>query len=212
MSLIQVVQEEISDNLDRRRFEITNLRRVLLNYVGKPLESTVVRMAIPLLYANWEGYIKEICQLYLEHIERSGTKSRELKADLLGYLWSSSLRPLTGGLNFENKKTFAELALHRMDDCVKFSKSERNINTKANLNFEVLKDIANHLCFNISLLNTYKRHLNGLVNLRNNIAHGSFPSSMDYYIFNEHAESVIGLMEGFENIVIYNLEIRNFCS
>ncbi len=30
MSLIQVVQEEISDNLDRRRFEITNLRRVLV--------------------------------------------------------------------------------------------------------------------------------------------------------------------------------------
>jgi hypothetical protein len=212
MSLIQVVQEEISDNLDRRRFEITNLRRVLLNYVGKPLESTVVRMAIPLLYANWEGYIKEVCQLYLEYIERSGTKSNELKADLLGYLWSSSLRPLTGGLNFENKKTIAELALHRMDDCVKFSESERNINTKANLNFEVLKNIANHLCFNISLLNTYKRHLNRLVNLRNNIAHGSFPSSMDYDIFNEQAESVIGLMEGFENIVIYNLEIRNFCS
>lgn len=114
MSLLQVTQEEISDNLDKRRFEITNLRRVLLNYVGKPLESTVVRMAIPLLYANWEGYVKEVCQLYLEYIERSGTKNRELKADLLGYLWSSSLRPLTGGLNFENKKAIAELALHRM--------------------------------------------------------------------------------------------------
>jgi len=104
MSLLQITQEEISDNLDKRRFEITNLRRVLLNYVGKPLESTVVRMAIPLLYANWEGYVKEVCQLYLEYIERSGTKNRELKADLLGYLWSSSLRPLTGGLNFEKKK------------------------------------------------------------------------------------------------------------
>jgi hypothetical protein len=212
MSLIQVVQEEISDNLDRRRFEITNLRRVLLSYVGKPLESTVVRMAIPLLYANWEGYVKEVCQLYLEYIERSGTKNCELKADLLGYLWSSSLRPLTGGLNFEKKKAIAELALHRMDDCVKFSENERNIHTKANLKFEVLQDIADHLCFNISLLNTYKRHLNSLVKLRNNIAHGSFPSSMDYDIFNEHAESVIGLMEGFENIVIYNLDIRNFCS
>ncbi len=172
----------------------------------------MVRMAIPLLYANWEGYIKEVCQLYLEYIERSGTKSRELKADLVGYLWSSSLKSLTGGLNFEKKKAIAELALHRMGDCVKFSESERNIYTKANLNFEVLKDIADHLCFNISLLNTYKRHLNRLVNLRNNIAHGSFPSSMDYDIFNGHAESVIGLMEGFENIVIYNLDIRNFCS
>ena len=64
-----------------------------------------------------------------------------MKADLLGYLWSSSLRPLTSGLNFEKKKTIAELALHRMDDCVEFSRSERNINTKANLNFDVLKDI-----------------------------------------------------------------------
>ena len=35
---------------------------------------------------------------------------------------------------------------------------------------------------------------------------------MDYDIFNEHAESVTGLMEGFENIVIHNLDIRNFCS
>ncbi len=99
-----------------------------------------------------------------------------------------------------------------MDDCVKFSESERHINTKTNLNFEVLKDIADHLCFNISLLNKYERHLNTLVNLRNNIAHGSFPSSMDYDIFNEHAESVIGLMEGFENTVIHNLDLRNYCS
>ena len=212
MGIVQVTEEENSENLDKRRFEITNLRRVLLNYVGKPLESTVTRMAIPLLYANWEGYVKEVCQLYLEYIERSGTKNRELKADLLGYLWSSSLRPLTGGLNFEKKKAIAELALHRMDDCVRFSENERNIHTKANLKFEVLQDIADHLCFNISLLNTYKRHLNSLVNLRNNIAHGSFPSSMDYDIFNERAESVIGLMEGFENIVIYNLGLRNFCS
>ncbi len=34
--------------------------------------------------------------------------------------------PFTGGLNFENKKAIAELALHGMDDCVKFSESERN--------------------------------------------------------------------------------------
>jgi len=212
MNLIQVTKEEISENLDKRRFEITNLRRVLLNYVNKPLESIVVRMAIPLLYANWEGYVKEICQLYLEYIERSGTKNRELKADVLGYSWSSSLKPLTGGLNFEKKKSIAELALHRMDDCVRFSENERNINTKANLNFEVLADIANHLCLDISLLNTYKHHLNRLVNLRNNIAHGSFPSAMDYDIFNENAESIMGLMESFENTIIHNLDQRNFCS
>jgi len=212
MGIVEVTKEEISENLDKRRFEITNLRRVLLNYVGKPLESTAIRMAIPLLYANWEGYVKEVCQLYLEYIERSGTKNRQLKAEVLGYLWSSSLRPLTGGINFEKKKFIAELALNSMDDIVKFSESERNIDTKSNLNFDILENISAHLCFDISFLTPYRRHLNALVNLRNNIAHGSFPSTMDYDTFDEYAKSILELMENFENIIIHNLTNRNFCS
>ena len=191
---------------------MTNLRRVLLNHVGKPLESTAVRMAIPLLYANWEGYVKEVCQLYLEYIENSGTTNRELKAELLGYLWSPSLKPLAGGLNFEKKKAIAGLALNCMDDCVKFAESEKHINTKSNLNFDILKDVAAHLCFDITPLQSWKRHLNALVNLRNNIAHGSFPSTMNYDIFEEHAYSVMSLMEAFEHIILLSLKLRNFCS
>jgi hypothetical protein len=95
---------------------------------------------------------------------------------------------------------------------VKFSESERSINTKSNLNFDVLKDIADHLCFNISILNKHKRHLNALVNLRNNIAHGSFPSTLNYDLFNEYAESIMLLMADFENIVLDNLELRKFCN
>jgi len=212
MGIVEVTKEEISENLDRRRFEITNLRRVLLNYVGKPLESTVTRMAIPLLYANWEGYVKEVCQLYLEYIERSGTKNRELKAEVLGYLWSSSLKSLTGGISFEKKKIIAELALNSMDDIVKFSESERKIDTKSNLNFDILENISAHLCFDVSFLAPYRRHLNALVNLRNNIAHGSFPSTMDYDTFDDYAKSILELMENFENIIIRNLTNRNFCS
>ena len=194
MGIVEVTKEEISENLDKRRFEITNLRRVLLNYVGKSLESTVTRMAIPLLYANWEGYVKEVCQLYMEYIERSGTKNRELKAEMLGYLWSSDIRPLTGGINFEKKKC------------------ERNINTKSNLNFGILENISAYLCFDVSFLIPYRHRLNALVNLRNNIAHGSFPSTMDYDIFDEYAKSILELMENFENIIIHNLANRNFCS
>ena len=145
MSISESIIEEITDNLDKRRLEITNLRRVLLNYTGKPLEVTIVRMTIPLLYATWEGYVKEVCQLYLEHIEKSGTLNRELKADLLGYLWTSFLKPLTGGLNFERKKTIANLALNCMDNCVKFAPGEKNIDTKSDLNFDNLVEIARNL-------------------------------------------------------------------
>lgn len=212
MGIVEVTKEEISENLDKRRFEITNLRRVLLNYVGKPLELTVTRMAIPLLYANWEGYVKEVCQLYLEYIERSGTKTRELKPEMIGYLWSPSLKVLAGGINFEKKKCIANLALNSMDDIVSFSESERNIDTKSNLNFDILENISAHLCFDVSFLVPYRHHLNALVNIRNNIAHGSFPSNMDYDTFDEYAKSILKLMENFENIIIHNLSNRSFCS
>ena len=212
MGKAEVFIEEIVENLDQRRFEITKLRRVLLNYIGKPLELTVTRMTIPLLYANWEGYIKEVCLLYLEYIENTEVKTRELRAEILGYLWSSSLKPLAGGVDFEKKKRVAELALNSMDDFVKFSKSERNVDTKSNLNFEILESISVYFCIDVSSLFSYRHHLNALVNIRNNIAHGAFPSTMGYDTFNTYAKSVLELMENFENAIIQSLTNRNFCS
>lgn len=211
MSLNNVILEEITDNLDKRRLEITNLRRVLLNYVDKPLEKTAVKMAIPLLYANWEGYVREVCQLYLEFIEASGIRIRELMPGLLGYLWTSALKPLTGGLNFERKKVVAELALNSMENPVRFADSERIINTKSNLNFDILMDIATHLCLDNNAFMPRKHHLNALVHLRNNIAHGSIPNGLNYNIFEKYASSLIDLMEEFEKIIVNALDKRNFC-
>ena len=210
MSLVETVLEEISDNLDQRRLEITNLRRVVQNYIEKPLETTAIRMAIPMLYAHWEGYVRETCQLYLEYIETSGTKVRELQAGLLAYLWTSALKPLVGGLDFARKKVVAELALTCMENPVKFADSERIINTKSNLNFDVLRDIAVHLCLDISTLMPWRSHLDALVHLRNNIAHGARPRTLDYTNFEEHASSLISLMEEFERSLIRALEDRSF--
>lgn len=212
MSLTETVIEEITTNLDERRLEITNLRRVVQNYIGKPLETTAIRMAIPMLYANWEGYIREVCQMYLEYIENCGTKIGELRADLLAYLWTSALKPLAGGLNFTRKKAIAELALTCMENPVIFADSERMINTRSNLTFDVLEDIAAHLCLDISALMPWRRHLDALVNLRNNIAHGSRPRTLDCQIFEEHASSLIVLMEEFERSLIRTLEDHSFCT
>jgi hypothetical protein len=211
MTSVETVLEEIANNLDQRRLEITNIHRVIQSYIGKSLEPTAVRMAVPMLYAHWEGYVREVCQLYLEYIESSGVKIRELRSDLLGYLWTSALKPLAGGLNFVRKKAIAELALACMENPVKFAESERAINTKSNLNFDVLEDIAAHLCLDLSSLLPWKKHLNALVHLRNHIAHGSRPQTLDYSHFQEHASAVIELMEAFERSLFQALRGRSFC-
>ena len=99
-----------------------------------------------------------------------------------------------------------------MDNPVQFANNERTINTKSNLNFDVLVDIATHLCLDTLALQPQKHHLNTLVHIRNNIAHGSFPTALNYDIFEEHASSLICLMEEFENIILSTLEKRSFCT
>jgi hypothetical protein len=210
MSLSESLVEEITGNLDARRLEITNLRRIVQNYVGKALEATAVRMAIPMLYAQWEGYIREVCQLYLECIEKSGMKVRELRADLVAHLWTGRLKPLVGGVSFEKKRDIALLALTSLDTPVKFAESERMINTKSNLSFDVLEDIADHLCLDITGLNPSKRHLDALVHIRNNIAHGSRPRTLDVGFFEEQATFLLKLMEDFEHALIDALETQRF--
>ena len=212
MNALQSVLENITNNLEQRRLEITKVRRVTLNWEGKPLEATVVGMAVPMIYAHWEGYVKEVCQLYLEYVESSVGCSRELHVDLLGYMWTPELQRLTGGLNSERKRAVAELALNSHRAPVVFSETEKEIDTKANLWFSVLESIAESLCLDITRLGTWRRHLNALVHIRNNIAHGARPRSLTCSDFEEYASKTLALMEAFEDVIVSALTKRTFCT
>ena len=202
---------QIAENLDLRRLEITNLRRIILDHVGKPLESTAVRMSLPMLYALWEGYVKVACQLYIEHIEATVATANQLQPALLGYLWTPVLRRISGGLNFEHRKAIAEHALTQVSKSIKFEDREKTVNTRSNLRSSVLDEIANNLCLDISALAAQKHKLDTFVNIRNNIAHGSNPRRLRHADFEEHAEVVIWLMEEFERVLGNSIEKRSFC-
>lgn len=196
---------QITENLDLRRLEITNVRRILLNHVGKTLEGTAVRMAVPMVYAHWEGYVKEACQLYLEYIEGAVATAGQLQPAILGYLWTPTLRPITGGLSFERRKAVAECALSEVGKPIRFGDAEKTIKTSSNLNFSVLKRIANDLCLDINSLVPRKRYLNAFVHMRNNIAHGSRPQTLRYSDFDRQVQEMLALMEDFEQTVLKSL-------
>lgn len=210
MDELELLIQEIAENLDKRRSEFTKLRRMILNYAGKPLEVTAVRMGIPMIYAEWEGYVREVCQLYLEHVESAVDRCKELKPAMLGYLWTPVLRPLTGGLNTERKRILAETILSCLDGSVSFSDTEKAIDTKSNLNYEVLEMIASSFCLDIDRLVGWKSHLNALVHLRNNIAHGSRPTSLTFSDFDHNASTTLQLMESFENVLVSALITKSY--
>jgi len=211
MNSLEALLEQITNNLDERRLEFTNLRRVVLDYEGKPLEPTVVRMGIPIIYANWEGYVKEICQLYLEYIETTVSRCNYLQPAILGYLWTPLLRPISGGFNHERSKSVAEHALFKLLEPVSFSSNEKAIDTKSNLKYSVLKEICTCLCLDITTLTRWEKHINALVNLRNNISHGVPPEKLMYSEFCSYIHQTLEIMEAFEHVIISALSSKAFC-
>ena len=211
MGYLSTLFEAIAENLDQRRLEFTNIRRVVLRFVGGPLESAASRMAVPMIYALWEGFVKEVCQLYIEHIEQSVSVAAHLQPAILGHMWTPELRPLAGGLNFSRKKSVAEVALAVDSAPVLFSNTEREVNTKSNLNYAVLEDIAAHLCLDISAMAGWRASLNALVNLRNNVAHGARPQGLSYKEIDDYASHTLSLMEAFEAVLSEAARNRAFC-
>ena len=82
---------------------------ILLLLIKIKIKLFLLNQSVKISFVNSLKQIVMISRGYVsferEFLTISRTKSCELKADLLGYLRSSSLRPLTGGLNFENKKS-----------------------------------------------------------------------------------------------------------
>jgi MAE_28990/MAE_18760-like HEPN len=210
--MTEIVFSSIAANIDTRRLEITRLRRIIVQFSNSTLETTVVRMSIPMLYAHWEGCVKETCQIYIEYIEDAVPTAGCLKPAILGYLWTYELRKLSGGVGFDKKHSIAKLALTALGKPVCFRDAERTVDTKSNLNFDALEEISKHLCLDISSLREDKRHLDALVNLRNNIAHGANPSGLEASDFEQYASSVLKYIEKFEMVLREAILSRSFCS
>lgn len=92
-----------------------------------------------MIYAVWEGYVKEVCQLYLQYIEKTVSRVADLDPAIIGYLWTPELRPLTGGLKFSHKTSIARLALETNSNPVVFHRAEKEINYTPTLAFYVDK-------------------------------------------------------------------------
>ena len=210
MADLQSTVEQITNNLTDRSVQFRQIERATVGFAGKTLESTVVTMAIPMVYAHWEGYVKDACQLYLEHIEHSVRSGYDLSPFLLGYLWSPVLRPLTGGTNSQRRADVAVEAVRSLHSPVTFSESEKSVSTRSNLNFAQLENIGQLLCIDIKALSTHRRHLNSLVNFRNNIAHGSIPGQLRFSDLVPRIASTEELMKGFERQIIDALSRRTF--
>ena len=131
---------------------------------------------------------------------------------LLGYLWTPILQPLVGSLSRQKKHDVAQSILHALDTSVVFSDTQKAVYTASNLNYSMLEKMAASICLDVTPLSPCKRRLDALVNLRNQIAHGAKHKALTRSDFENHAATVMALMETFEQVLISAIHKRAFCA
>lgn len=160
----------------------------------------VMRSAIPMFYAHWEGYIKSSSDKYLEYISSKRIKYKHLHANLF-YLCSEGLLREAGDSSVKRK---IEILWDIISSTEKTNKHRHNtkIKTKSNLRWEVLEEICTILGLDAAVFDNEEEYINKkLCDRRNFIAHGQ-EVYFDISDIIEMKDKTVSLMRTYKNLII----------
>lgn len=165
-----------------------------------PKQTALLRCAIPIIYAHWEGFVKHSCELYLEYVSNRNEVLKDLKPQFIAIALRNYIQAQE--INKISERTKAvEYIINNLDLSTSLP-TQNVIKTKSNLKFVVFEDICHMLCINIDEFTKKKSMIDELVNSRNTIAHGNY-LKINYKMFCDFYEDIIKLLE------ILRTEIEN---
>jgi len=190
--------DEMSMEFAWRKKELSGLKGLVATHENNHKCDLLIRAAVTLLYAHWEGFVKNTGTFYLEFVSRQELKHSTLAPSFLAtalgkkvrkVAHSSTIQPCLEVVEFFQKESSAKSSLDW----------KSTIRTRSNLSSEVLREIVTILGLDYSRFSTKEKLLDErLLKNRNNIAHGrhlfvTFAEYMDLH------EEVFGMMQDFFN-------------
>lgn len=186
-------KEELIDYLTAdlawRKKELTTLYNNVETANSKNL-STALRCASVLLYAHWEGFVKNSAESYLTYIKFQKLNLNQVNSNILAL----SLKQKISEFSLTNKATlhvqFIDFFQKNLNEKASFSETD-SIKTQSNLNSIILKEIFATIGLDITNYDLKSNLIDKqLLKYRNDIAHGNQPplNKQEYKIL--HAEII----------------------
>lgn len=200
MRTVEDLIEAVSHDLVWRKKELTELKVLVDGNGGKVKQRVLIRAAIALLYAHWEGFVKKASGYYLKYVALQRANLDQLQTNFLVLSARSAAAEASGNGGFKNGMDLAEFYLNCAGKRANVP-HRKIIDTRSNLGSGVLREILVLLGLDDSGFATRMQFIDGkLVNPRNHVAHGE-----DLHItpeeYQELHESVMALIEEFRNKV-----------
>ena len=206
------LQNEIDKEMAWRKKELTAIK-ANISSSRKFAKDTALRSGIALLYAHWEGAIKNIAHFYLVYVSSLRLPYNSIKPNFLAISIKYDLSIF---------ETTAKATLHeKIVTSIIGKQSEKShiptkdiIKTSSNLNSEVFIEIMASIGLDCTNYETsYKLIDDVLLNMRNKIAHGErlgHELSLDEARYTEIHDVVFNLIEQFAIQVLNSAVLKEY--
>jgi hypothetical protein len=187
---------QITEDRTWRLKEISDLKSAILR-ADERLQKVLLRAIITICYAHWEGYVRFAARKYLEHIALRKFRYSELNRQFLRNYFLPRLAALsTSKISMTDRCDLLNDILSASDR--KFSRANEDlINTKSNLNFDVLSDICLVCCVPLQPFEDKSSFIDAiLLKRRNAIAHGE-DTFVDIRDLDELTTETVTIMRAF---------------
>ncbi|HDX8597014.1 MAE_28990/MAE_18760 family HEPN-like nuclease [Aeromonas dhakensis] len=202
------LQNHIDSEMAWRIKEIAHLTASIDN--SKSLsQKTMIRASIPLLYAHWEGFIKDAAIKYIEYISSLRLKYSELNECLIVLGMRRKLYDITTTNKHDIISESLKFILSGQNEKATL-KFDSAIQTESNLKSHVFDNIAKSIGVSIEHFNTKYNFIDeSLLKRRNSIAHGEF-LDVNASQWRDLSQETLALMRTFKNEVLNNASTKKY--
>ncbi|HCL76964.1 MAE_28990/MAE_18760 family HEPN-like nuclease [Stutzerimonas nitrititolerans] len=200
---------QIIEDRNWRIKEISDLKAAIRRG-DEGVQRVLLRALVAICYAHWEGYIRFSAKKYLEHIALRRFQYGDLNRQFFRNYFLPRLAALsTTKANIADRCDLVDQILNSAD--VRFTRvNDDLINTKANLNFEVLTDICLVCGLPAEIFVEKSTFIDVmLLKRRNAIAHGE-NTLVDLNELDEITIETIGLMRTFGDALENHVVLQTY--
>ncbi len=198
----------LTKDLGWRKKELTTLYNNVATANSNNLP-TALRCASVLLYAHWEGFVKNSAESYLTYIKGQKLNLNEVNSNILAL----SLKQKITEFSLTNKSTlhvqFIDYFQNNLGERAAFSETD-SIKTQSNLNSVILKEIFVTIGLDITNYELKSNLIDKqLLKYRNDIAHGNQPPLNKDEYKTLHLE-VIGMLDNIYTDISNSAVLNKF--
>jgi hypothetical protein len=201
--------EDLADSLDSdlgwRKKELTFIVNSIESEHGRNSDIQL-RIGAAILYAHWEGFIKNASIYYIRYIKQRGLKYEELTENFIALSLKGTFKTCSGTTKISIHTKLISILINNLSTIANIPDV---IDVESNLSWKVFKEILDTLGLDDSNYITKDKQIDILVKNRNEVAHGQCVYFDEKKFFDLYKE-VMEMLDYYKEQIIRSASTEKF--